>query len=146
MGAAAGGVFVARDSLRSRRDAVLTIADSFRREQYPPIMIFPEGRMGTGEYLFPYQPNVFKMAIRFGIPYLVCAVRYDRPDIAVWHGRLGETMLTAYWRVACFPGQLHADVTPLLTRRPEPDQSSKALAREAQTAVEEEMGFDLSTP
>ena len=113
LAAAAGSVFVERSDLRSKRNAVVSIVEQYQSEPEPPIGIFPEGRLGTGDRVFPFQLGVFKMAIRNDIPYLVCAIRYDRPDIAVWHGRRGESMLAALWRSASFRGPLHAMVIPI---------------------------------
>jgi 1-acyl-sn-glycerol-3-phosphate acyltransferase len=136
----AGAVYVDRSSLRSRRDAMMSILQSYQTEQDPPIAVFVEGRMGTADCINPFQLGIFKLAKRNDIAYLPVAIRYDRPDIVVWHGRDGETMVQAAWRLACFPGPVHVKLMPLDIVRPVPSDNAAHLADAAQAGMADAVG------
>ncbi|MCB9140061.1 MAG: 1-acyl-sn-glycerol-3-phosphate acyltransferase [Caldilineaceae bacterium] len=139
-------VFVDRTSLSSRRDAVNSIAGAYHAQPDPPIVIFPEGRLGLGDKLFPFKLGTFKLAQRNHIAYLPVAIDYQEKEVAVWKGGLGEKMLHAVWRLACFPGPLHVTITPLAPVLPEPDERSVNLADSAQYAIEETLGLPHQKP
>ena len=136
----AGAVYVDRSSLRSRRDAMMSILRRYQDEKDPPIAVFVEGRMGTGDRIFPFQLGIFKLAKRYDIAYLPVAIRYDRPDIVVWHGRDGETMMQAAWRLAKFPGPVHVTMTPLDVIHPTPSDNAARLADAAQAGIADVVG------
>jgi len=137
---AAGAVYVDRSSLRSRRDAMMSILQSYQAEPDPPIAVFVEGHMGTADCINPFQLGIFKLAKRNDIAYLPVAIRYDRPDIVVWHGRDGETMMQAVWRLACFAGPVHVRLMPLGAVRPKPSDNAARLADAAQACMAEAVG------
>ena len=141
MAAAANTVFVDRTSTESRRSAVSSIAKTFHEDPDPPIVIFPEGRLGFGKELFPFKLGVFSLATNFNIGYLPVALRYHEPEITVWKGGLGESLTEAVWRLACYQGPVHVDVIGLTPVLPGPADDPLALAARAQYDVEEALGF-----
>lgn len=128
-------VFVDRSDPHSRRSAAAGVIRAYQEHADPPIVIFPEGRLGPGDRLHPFKLGLFKMAAQHNIAYMPCAIRYSRLDIAVWQGWRGEGLLTALWRAACFFGPLRIDVIPLEPVQPMPQDRALALADAAQSAI-----------
>ena len=124
----------------------MAIGDAYRERKTPPITVFAEGRMGTGDRVFPFRLGVFKLAKLEGIPYRPVAIEYDRPDIVIWHGRDGETMVQAAWRLATYTGQIHAKVIPLDVVYPTPEDNAAALANQAQADIAEALGLPIVEP
>lgn len=139
----AGTVFVDRANMRSRREALLRIGEAYEARHAPPIVIFPEGRLGTGTELSNFQLGIFKLAKTHNVAYLPIAIHYDRLDIAVWHGRDGETLLQAGWKLASFRGPLHVTVTPLAAVRPTPDDNAAKLADDAHDQIAAVLGYPI---
>ena len=145
-GVGSGAIFVDRSSLQSRRDAIISIRDAYRERKNPPIVVFAEGRMGTGDRVFPFRLGTFKLAKIEEIPYLPVAIEYDRPDIVIWHGSEGETMVEAAWRLATFRGQIHAKMIPLDVVHPTPTDNAAHLANTAQADIAEALGLPIVEP
>lgn len=135
-------VFVDRSNPDSRRNAAAGVIRAYQQHADPPIVIFPEGRLGPGDRLHPFKLGLFKMAAQGGIAYLPCAIRYSRLDIAVWQGWRGERLMTAMWRAATFVGPLRIDVIPLDPVQPAPQSSALALADAAQAAIGAALGIE----
>ena len=121
-------VFVDRSDKSSRRDVRDSIAKSVTEEPYPPFVIFPEGRFGTATSLRPFHYGSFDVAALNSVTYLPCALRYDRPDIAIWRGVKEESFFEASLRVLTFRGQMQATVTPLEPVHPTPEDDAAQLA------------------
>lgn len=128
-------VFVTREDRSSRSAVREEIAEAFQKKTRPPIVIFPEGRLGPGDRLNPFRFGSFEIAIKFKIPVVPCAIQYDRTDVAIWFGGAGETLLGAVWRLAKFPGPLNARVLPLETVYPERQVRAEELAKQVQHAM-----------
>ncbi|MCB9160841.1 MAG: 1-acyl-sn-glycerol-3-phosphate acyltransferase [Caldilineaceae bacterium] len=139
--AAAGTVFVDRSDIRSRREALVRIEEAYASNHQPPIVVFPEGRLGTGTELSNFQLGMFKLAKTQRIAYMPVAIDYDRLDIAVWHGRAGETLLQAGWKLATFRGPLRVTVTPLPVVHPTPDDNAAQLADAAHDQIAALLGL-----
>ncbi len=135
-------VFVDRSDKASRRDVRDSIAKNVTEQPYPPFVIFPEGRFGTATSLRPFHYGSFAIAAQNGITYLPCALRYNRPDIAIWRGVKEESFFEAALRVLTFRGKMNAEVMPLEPVQPTPDDDATQLAHAAQRAIEDELGFD----
>jgi 1-acyl-sn-glycerol-3-phosphate acyltransferase len=140
-----GAIYLDRRTPEGRQRAAGDIAKAYDEHQDPPIAVFPEGRLGTGQFIYPFRYGIFKIAIATQIPYLVCAIRYSRPDIVVWHGRLDESMISAGWRLLCCPGPIHAELIPIMTIQPKEGDDPAVLADQAQSAMEKVMGFERFT-
>jgi 1-acyl-sn-glycerol-3-phosphate acyltransferase len=141
MATAVGTVYVDRESSTSRREALESIVDVFKEKPDPPIVIYPEGRLGMGDKLFPFKYGAFKLAVEHGIPYMPVAIRYCCPDIVVWRGAIGENLVDSVWRLAQYGGKVPVEVTFLDPILPSPDDDPVQLAAEAQYAVEEALGY-----
>lgn len=146
LAAAIDCVFVTRDSHTSRDVARSEIVASLRREPHPPIVIYPEGRLGPGDTLYPFRYGAFEMAVANAIDILPVALRYDHKEIVVWHGAQGESMLTALWRHARFPGPIQAELIVLAPVHPRPHDNPKALTRATQEAVAAALGTVVVQP
>lgn len=144
----AGGletVFVDRSDKMSRRAARHSISAVLRRDPYPPVLIFPEGKLGPGDHLLPFRHGAFALAQENKVSYLPCALRYDHVDIVTWYGGTrNESLMTAVWRFARFPGPVHVEVILLEPVQPKPEDDPAQLAVDAQRAVEAALGFPES--
>lgn len=130
-----GTVFVKRDDTASRAAARDAIAKVINRSQYPPVVVFPEGRLGMGDRVNPFFPGIFDTARRDQVPYLLCAVQFNRPEVAIWRGAVGEQLGSAVWRLAKSRGRIYVDLFPVGRVEPGPDDDPKVLARTARRAI-----------
>lgn len=141
-----GTIFVERENQDSRfaaRDAVDKVV---ARSDYPPLVIFPEGRLGAGDRINPFHPGGFDSAVKAGVPYLLCAVQFNRPDVGVWKGPRGERLLSAIWRLAKSRGKIHVDFYPVGVIEPTPEDDPKQLARAARRAIAEKLDMAETIP
>ena len=122
LGKAIGCVFVKRESKESRAQARVTLAEV---ERFPPIVLFPEGKTGSGETLQPFRYGAFEIAVENEIPFLPCVILFDKPEYVRW---LGEKFLKVIWRLATRPGWLTAQLVPLEVIQPKKDDDPKQLA------------------
>jgi 1-acyl-sn-glycerol-3-phosphate acyltransferase len=134
-----GTVFVARENKSSRKQSRQEIVEAIQQEPYPALVLFPEGKLGSGTDMHPFRFGAFEIAAKNGIAYLPCAIRYTRPDIAVWHGGQGEVLMAAAWRLACFAGPIGVEVTPLTLVTPGDEADPAQLAETAQSAIREQL-------
>jgi 1-acyl-sn-glycerol-3-phosphate acyltransferase len=140
--ASIGTVFVARTDRQSRQRARSDIVAALHADPYPPIVLFPEGRLGPGDRLYPFRYGAFALAVEHGVAYLPCALRYRPLAVARWHGAAGEELWPAAWRLACHTGPVLAEVMPLVQVLPEGDADPAQLAAGAQTAIAAALGID----
>jgi 1-acyl-sn-glycerol-3-phosphate acyltransferase len=126
-----GTVFVARQDRDARKQARGEIVAAIEQEPQPPIVLFPEGRLGPGHQLYPFRYGAFAMAVSKGISYIPCGLRYRPLDVVVWHGGQGEKLLNALWRLARNPGPVLAEVIPLAPVFPQPTDDPAQLAMKA---------------
>ncbi|MGH2593355.1 MAG: 1-acyl-sn-glycerol-3-phosphate acyltransferase [Anaerolineae bacterium] len=129
MARAIGAVFVNRSDKPSRAETRKRIAEA---ERYPPIVLFPEGGIGPANALRPFRFGAFEIAVEYHIPYLPCAILYDRPEVIAWGD---ESFMRAVWRLACWPGPIHALLIPLPAVTPQPDDDPELLAIAAHRAI-----------
>ncbi len=141
-------VFVARKSRESRQAVRQAVAAAFARAEQPPIVLFPEGRLGPGHALYPFRYGAFAIAVEHGIPYRLVGLRYCPVEVAVWHGAAGESLWSVLWRVAGRRGPLTVEVSPLAEVTPKPSDSPVALAEQAQAMLAQTLGLsvDLNPP
>ena len=141
-----GTIFVERENKDSRFAARSAVEKVLSRSQYPPLVIFPEGRLGPGDRINQFHPGGFESAVKTGASYLTCAVQFNRPDVGVWKGPRGETLLSAIWRLAKSRGKIHVDFYPVEIVTPSPDDDGKQLAKAARRAIAEKLGMAESIP
>ena len=139
--AAIGCLFVARDNQASREQARVEIAAQLRRNPEPPLILFPEGRVGPGNALLPFRHGAFELASENRIAYLPCALRYTPQAVARWHA--DESLVAAIWRLASFPGPLRVDVILLPVVQPQPADAAEQLAAATQAHIANALGLDL---
>jgi 1-acyl-sn-glycerol-3-phosphate acyltransferase len=125
LGRAIGCVFVKRESKASRLQARVTLA---KADRFPPIVLFPEGKTGSGETLQPFRYGAFEIAAENEIPFLPCVILFDKPEYVRW---LGEKFPKVIWRLASRPGWLTAQLIPLELIHPKKDDDPKQLAADA---------------
>lgn len=139
-----GTLFVRRDNPRSRAAARTQVADAVSEKGVPPVVLFPEGRLGPGNTLFPFRHGAFGIAIEREIPYLVCAIRYSPLDLVLWRAAAqGEGMWSSIWRMVQYWGVVEAEVIPLDIVLPRSDDSSKELANQARQQIANALGLPL---
>jgi 1-acyl-sn-glycerol-3-phosphate acyltransferase len=126
-----GTVFVARQDRDARKQARGEIVAAMEQEPQPPIVLFPEGRLGPGYQLYPFRYGAFAVAVHKGISYIPCGLRYRPLDVVIWHGGRGEGLLAALWRLARNPGPVLAEVIPLPPVFPQPNDDPTQLAMSA---------------
>lgn len=135
-------VYVKREDRESRGKARIQIANALAQRPYPPLVLFPEGRLGPGDQLNPFRYGAFAIAVEKEIPFLPCAIRYSRLDLAVWYGGSGEMMVSAFWRLARFPGPFKVELIPLEPIKPAHDDAPVMLASATQDALSMALGFE----
>ena len=83
-----GTIFVQRSDPNSRKQARAEVAKALQADPQPPVVIFPEGRLGPGTKMLPFRNGAF-IASENGISLLPCAVRYRPLEVAWWRGQGG---------------------------------------------------------
>ena len=142
-----GTIFVSRQNKQSRQAARRQVADAYRAADRPPIVLFPEGRLGPGDGVFPFRRGSFEIALDHSIPYLTCALRYDPVDIALWRAaRQREEMWGNLWRIAQYTGVVRVDVIPLSYVEPQPGDNPQELADAARQEIAGALGLPFLTP
>jgi 1-acyl-sn-glycerol-3-phosphate acyltransferase len=131
---AIGTVFVARENEHSRQQARDAIVQSFAKEPNPPVVLFPEGKMGPGDQLLPFRHGAFEIAVEHGIAFLPCVLRYTPLAITQWHS---GGLVTPIWQLAQFTGPLHVEVIPLAVVQPAADSDPIQLAKKTHRVIEQ---------
>jgi len=143
LAAAADTVFVNRGNKDSRKEARDAVSRALRTSPYPPIVIFPEGKLDPGVSLYPFRHGAFELAIQNEVPFLPVALQYNRPEITTWFGGLrDEKLMTAVWRLACHRGRISVNVIVLDAMHPTRADSPEMLAIVTQRSIEQALGFD----
>jgi 1-acyl-sn-glycerol-3-phosphate acyltransferase len=133
-GVAIETVFVNRGDKQSRAEARAQLGQTKR---FPPIVLYPEGRIGPARALQPFRHGAFEIAVENAMPYLLCAIVYDQPEVIAWGD---ESFLSSFWRLACHPGPIRAQLVPLTAVHPKPGDDPKQLAVEAHKAIAAALG------
>ena len=136
-----GTVFVRRSDPDARKAARTEIATVLQGEPRPPIVLFPEGRLGPGHALYPLRYGAFAVAAAGNIPYVPCGLRYRPVEVAIWRGGLGESLWSAVWRLARHGAPVQAEVLPLPVQAPPPDADAAQMAQQAQAALASVLGL-----
>jgi 1-acyl-sn-glycerol-3-phosphate acyltransferase len=131
---AIGTVFVDRGDKQSRADAREQL---MKVERFPPIVLYPEGRIGPARALQPFRYGAFEIVAEGDVPFLPCALVYSQPEVIAWGD---ESFLKAFWRLARYPGPIDARLVPLTPVQPGPAADPKQLATEAHQAVAAALG------
>lgn len=138
-----GCVFVERGSIRSAIAMREQIADALAAEPHPPFVMYPEGKLGGAEYLNKFRRGTFRIATENEVPYLLCALRYSRPDVTTWHGGRGESMLAAIVRLFRYGKPIIAEVMVLELITPTRTDSPQQLAVQAREIIGRSLGLEI---
>ena len=134
---AIGTVFVVREDRASRNGARQALARSYRMDRRPPIVLYPEGRLGPGDHVYPFRKGGFQVAIEEHIPILPCAVVYDPLETIIWRGGQGEALMTSLWRTACYPGPIRIKLITFPTLYPKATDDAALLASQTEALITE---------
>jgi 1-acyl-sn-glycerol-3-phosphate acyltransferase len=135
MAKAVGTIFVKREDRNSRKQVRRAIADAFASEPDPPVVLFPEGKLGHADQLLPFRYGAFELASAQQLPYLLCAIRYTPTEVAIWRGGAGEILATAVWRLARYPGPVHVEILPCALVQAAPTSTPADLAESAKQII-----------
>jgi 1-acyl-sn-glycerol-3-phosphate acyltransferase len=130
---ATGTMYVDRNNQAARSEARSAVAESLRAQPYPPLVVFPEGTTNPTETLLPFRHGVFDIAVRSGIPYLLVAIVYERPDVVTWRSR-EEGLLSTVRRLARSDPST-VKLVPVQVIHPKPTDEPSRLAAEARQIV-----------
>jgi len=133
--AATGTMFVDRNDKSKRADVRQQVIASLRQSQYPPIVIFPEGKRNPEDTLLPFRYGVFEIAQETGMPYLLCAIHYEDTASMTWQSHK-ESVTTSIKRVA-LRDTSRVWLVPLKVVQPQPGDDPQQLAAEAREIVGE---------
>lgn len=125
-----GTVFVDRGDRASRAQSRRELAEALQKRTHPPLVLFPEGRIGGGDVLHPLRRGAFEVAAAGSVPYLLCAIHYGDVETIRW--RRGESFTTSLWRLARHRGVLQARLVFLGTVHPTPDDDASVLVAQAE--------------
>lgn len=133
--AATGTMFVDRSDKSKRADVRQQVIDGLQRSQYPPIVIFPEGKRNPEDTLLPFRYGVFEIAVETGTPYLLCAIHYEDTESMTWQSHK-ESLTTSIKRIVLRdPSRVW--LVPLKVVQPQPGDDPQALASQARDIVGE---------
>jgi len=129
-------VFVHRHNDEARAAARDEIVEQLRERSYPPLAIFPEGKIGPGHTVLPLRYGAFEIAKAEGIAILPCALVYEHLDVVTWFER-EDNLIHMAWQIAMIPGGMTAKLVPLALLHPEPADDTAALANDLQQAIQQ---------
>jgi len=129
-----GTVFVDRQSKSDRSRALESMKDALHLRQFPPMAIFPEGKVGPGEELLPFKRGAFIASEATDSLILPCVIGFSDLGRVVWGER---SMFSSLWYVARSPKDL---VVTLLVSLPgslsEGNESIEMFRNEMQKSLD----------
>lgn len=128
-------VFIHRHQEQGRAAARSEVADQLRQRQYPPVVIFPEGKIGPGHTLLPLRYGSFAIAQAEGITILPCVLRYEPLAVVSWYER-NDNMIALSWQIAMIRGGMTATLLPLAPVQPTPDTDIPTCAEGMRQAMQ----------
>ncbi len=142
--AATGTMFVDRQDKSKRADVRQQVVEALHHSQYPPIVIFPEGKRNPEDTLLPFRYGVFEIAVETGVPYLLCAIHYEDTESMTWQSHK-ESLTTSIKRIVLRdPSRVW--LTPLKVVQPQRGDDPQQLAAEAREVVGEALREMRSAP
>lgn len=133
--AGTGTMFVDRSNKSQRADVRQKVIDALHQSQYPPIVIFPEGKRNPEDTLLPFRYGVFEIAVETKVPYLLCAIHYEDTESMTWQSHK-ESLTTSIKRIVLRdPSRVW--LVPLKVVQPQPGDDPHQLAAEAREIVGE---------
>lgn len=129
-------VFVHRYSDEARAAARDEIMLRLRERTYPPLAIFPEGKIGPGHTVLPLRYGAFEIAKAEEIAILPCALVYEKLEVVTWFGR-EDNLIAMAWQIAMLPGGMQATLVPLDLIEPQPASDIATMATNVQNALQQ---------
>lgn len=130
---ATGTLFVDRSDKSDRNSVRGQVAEAVLANQYPPIVVFPEGTRNPLDTLLPFRYGIFDIAIDTEMPYLLCAIHYEETDSMTWHSR-NEGVLTTVKRIV-LRDTSRVWLVPLQVIQPRHGDDSTELASQAREII-----------
>jgi 1-acyl-sn-glycerol-3-phosphate acyltransferase len=115
-----------------KRDEIADVAP------FPPIVLFPEGKIHRGIELYPLRHGAFDIAIRAQLPVMPAMIIYEQHDVIYWSIKDGSIM-AAIWRNCRYLRRKTCHVELLPTFVPQADADPVALAAEVHTTMSNAM-------
>lgn len=97
--AAIDTIYVNRGDQASRSAVRAELAHQVRVLPYPPVVIFPEGKIGSSSQLLPFRLGAFEIAHAEAIACLPCALWYE-PLKVINYADADDNLPKAIWRLA----------------------------------------------
>lgn len=127
-------VFVHRYDDKARAAARDEIASQLRQRHYPPLAIFPEGKIGPGHTVLPFRYGAIEIAKAEGVAILPCALIYEPLDVVTWYER-HDSLIAMTWQLG-MQRQLRATLIPLPVVQPQADDDVATLAAQMQETMQ----------
>lgn len=105
-------IFVHRGDKESRASAREELGQHLQQHSYPPLTLFPEGRIGDGTQVNEFRYGAFEVATDQQVDTLACALHYVPHHLVDWTDP-SETLPQAIWRLASAERPLHATLIPI---------------------------------
>ncbi|MCB0064315.1 MAG: 1-acyl-sn-glycerol-3-phosphate acyltransferase [Caldilineaceae bacterium] len=134
-------IFVHRYKDEGRAAARADIAEGLRQRTFPPLAIFPEGKIGPGHTLLPFRYGAFEIAKAESVAILPCALVYEPLEVVTWFER-NDSLISMAWQLA-LQRRMTATLLPLdlLYIRPDADVATLAeqTREQMQAAISRQM-------
>lgn len=140
---AVGCIFVERGSIKSATIMREQVAEQLQAEPDPPLIMYPEGKLGSADSLNKFRRGTFRIAIENEVPYLLCGLRYSHPEVTTWYGGSGEGMVEAILRLLRYGKPITAEVLVLDTIVPSADDNPQALAVQSRELIGNRLGIEV---
>ncbi len=128
-------VFVHRYNDEARAAARNEVAESLRKRTYPPLVLFPEGKIGPGHTVLPLRYGAFEIAKAEGVAILPCALIYEPLAPVAWYQSTASLPLMA-WQLAAQRQPLQAQLIPLAVIQPTTTSDVAHLAEQTRQALQ----------
>ncbi|MEZ4672995.1 MAG: 1-acyl-sn-glycerol-3-phosphate acyltransferase [Caldilineaceae bacterium] len=136
-------VFVHRHKDDARAVARNEISAQLQKRLYPPLAIFPEGKIGPGHTVLPLRYGAFDIAKTEGVAILPCALVYEPLAVVTWYERT-DSLIAMAWQLG-LQRQVIAKLIPLDVIHPQPNDDIPQLAEQVrqgiQQAIHREIGY-----
>ncbi|MEZ4868625.1 MAG: lysophospholipid acyltransferase family protein [Caldilineaceae bacterium] len=128
-------IFVNRYTDEGRAASRVQIAQQLRASTYPPLALFPEGKIGPGHTVLPFRYGAFEIAQQENIPILPCVLVYQPLAVFSWYEK-SDNLITMAWRLVTQPGKVQARLIPLTVIAPQTNADVAALAQQVQQEIQ----------
>lgn len=107
LAAKSGTVFVDRENRGERHRALVAIEDALVERKFPPMAIFPEGKVGKGDKILPFRKGAFVASKTSSAKILALAIGFSDLGRVEWGDR---SYLSSLWYIATSSEDLSIDL------------------------------------